>query len=123
MTLRLILTLTILSAMLVGCGDDPRAPKNFGKGRLGTDDREPRPAAASTATHIPSEAELAAFRDMEYYHAHYRDVLGLMGHPKSIEQTADGSEAWVYPWGEKCLVNFDTRRYVESVDYTPVSTD
>jgi hypothetical protein len=120
---RMALLAAVFAMVLSGCGDDPYAPKNFGKGRLGTDDKEPIPAKASVATHLPTEEELGDIRDLETYTGDYRDVLRLMGHPMEITQDAQGNEVWTYPWGSECLVSFDSRRYVKSVDYTPANAD
>jgi hypothetical protein len=101
---------------LAGCSDDPHAPKDFGMGRLGTDDRYPNTSKASTADYTPTPAELRGMRDMEYYHANQRDVLRLMGHPMDISR--DGmKETWTYPWGDRCTVVFDGD-YVDSIAYS-----
>jgi hypothetical protein len=120
---RLTLMSIVLAVVFAGCTDDPHAPKNFGLGTLGTEDREPIPAKASTATHIPTEEELDEFRDLQTYTAHYRDVLRLMGHPMEITEGPDSTEVWSYPWGDECLITLDSRRYVQSVDYTPATAE
>ncbi len=115
----LIISMALVAFMmvpLVGCGDDPHAPKDFGLGRLGTDDRFPNTAKASTADYIPTADELRGMRDMVYYHADQSDVLRLMGHP--MEMSRDGStETWIYPWGDSCTVVFDDG-HVETIDYS-----
>ncbi len=116
---RLVISMALAAFMmapLVGCTDDPHAPKDFGLGRLGTDDRYPNTAKASDANYTPTADELRGMRDMEYYHAGESDVLRLMGHPLEIRE--NGSlETWTYPWGDSCTVLFDDG-YVESIDYS-----
>jgi hypothetical protein len=108
--------LAALLLPLAGCGDDPHAPKDFGLGRLGTDDRHPNTERASTAPYTPTADELRGMRDMQYYYADQSDVLRLMGHPMEIVR--DGStETWTYPWGDSCTVVFE-EGYVETINYS-----